>query len=364
MRSYTMPPHHTPDVWMRLQGETRPLVVWGMGNGADKLLVQFEKYGIHVSDFMASDGFVRGQSFHGMRVLSYAEIQEKYDDFVLVVAFASSRPEVMEMLFQRGETHPLYLPDLPVAGETCFTAAWYDAHYEELESASHLLQDDASRNLFYAILWYKLTGDIRILRDAHTGREEHTRLHLATVGTYVDCGAYNGDTLKEVLEAGAPLTHAICIEPDPHTYKRLLKYTDTLPHGLVTTVQAGVWDDTAVGCFHRSGNRNSSLVGASYQHREETVRLVTVDTLCEGYCPDYIKYDVEGVEREALLGTCETIARCHPRLLVSLYHRTEDLYALPLLVKDLYPHSALYLYRRPCLPAWEIGLVVLPENKS
>ena len=365
MKTYSMPHLDTPDVWQRLKQEARPLVVWGMGNGADKLIAAFDKHGLEVADFMASDGFVRGQIFHGKEVLSLAKIEEKYPDFVLVVAFASSRPEVMEMLSAAAEKHTLYIPDLPVAGETLFTSAWYGAHYGELLAAADLLADIASRNLFFAILQYKLSGSIEILNDAYTAyRDERAALDPATIHTYIDCGAYTGDTLRELLDNGAPLTSSICVEPDARTYRRLLKYTDTLPAGFVKTIPAAVWSENSVGVFSGSGNRNSSLVGASYEHREERVNLVTVDSLSVGLHVDFIKYDVEGAEREALLGSRETISRCEPRLLVSLYHRTEDLYDLLFLVKELYPSASLRLFRRPCYPAWEIALVACPPTSA
>ena len=61
--------------------------------------------------------------------------------------------------------------------------------------------------------------------------------------------------------------------------------------------------------------------------------------------------DVEGAEREALWGACQTIARYNPRLMVALYHRNEDLFELPLLVHKLnskyssiYAISFIYLH--------------------
>lgn len=68
------------DMWDRLSKENRPIVVYGMGNGADKLIRRFEKYGIEIADFFASDGFVRGHSFHGKRVKSFSEIRESYEE--------------------------------------------------------------------------------------------------------------------------------------------------------------------------------------------------------------------------------------------------------------------------------------------
>ena len=75
------------DMWKRLKSETRPIVIYGMGNGADKLIKRFESLGIRFADIFASDSFVRGHSFHGIRVKSFSEIKELYSDFVVVLSF-------------------------------------------------------------------------------------------------------------------------------------------------------------------------------------------------------------------------------------------------------------------------------------
>ena len=104
------------DMWDRLSRESRPIVVYGMGNGADKLIERFKKYNIEISDFFASDGFVRGHTFHGMRVKSFSEIKETYPEFVIVLSFASNRAEVIEMLDKIDSEYEMYVPDMPVAG--------------------------------------------------------------------------------------------------------------------------------------------------------------------------------------------------------------------------------------------------------
>ena len=53
------------DMWDELAHETRPIMVYGMGNGADKLFARLEKYGVTPREVCASDGFVRGHSFRG-----------------------------------------------------------------------------------------------------------------------------------------------------------------------------------------------------------------------------------------------------------------------------------------------------------
>ena len=76
---------------------------------------------------------------------------------------------------------------------------------------------------------------------------------------------------------------------------------------------------------------------------------------------DYIKYDVEGAETEALMGSRGIIQRDAPALLVSAYHRNTDLFRLPLLVHELNPAYKLYLRRMAGVPAWDINLYAVSD---
>ena len=78
------------DLWSYLEQTDKPIVMYGMGNGADKILERLDARNIEIADFFASDGFVRGHSFHGKTVLSFSEIKEKYPDFIILLSFAST----------------------------------------------------------------------------------------------------------------------------------------------------------------------------------------------------------------------------------------------------------------------------------
>lgn len=342
------------DIWERLAREERPLVVYGMGNGADKLFDQLAKIGKTPAAVFASDGFVRGQFFRGYRVQSLAEIEARYPSFVVLVSFATRLAEVMEGILSISQKHPLYLPDMPVVGDTYFTRCFMNEHAVQLAKVYDRLADEQSKNIFENVLRYKITGDISHLDTCcSTAEEEHALLPLSKIKRAIDGGAYNGDTAKEMLQAFPEIKEIIAVEPDPKTFKRLQKFA--ADREKVMPVHAALWSGTGEGDFSSSGNRNSSLVGASYEHREVTIPLISVDMLAKERI-DYIKYDVEGAEREALLGSRETILRDRPALGISLYHRSEDLFALPLLLDSIRPDYHLYLRRRRCLPAWEIML--------
>lgn len=351
------------DVWKILGREHRPIVVYGMGNGADKLLLQFEKYGIPYADFMASDGFVRGHTFHGVRVKSLSEIRALYPEFVIVLSFASNREEVLSLFSSLDESFDMYIPDMPVAGQQYFTSEFYNENYQKIKAAYDALEDDFSRKLFSSILHFKLTGKLQYLLSYTSKKEEiYSLLPKDSIRTILDGGAYNGDTAKEFLLEFGNIERILAIEPDPKTFKRLCRTaSDALvARGKIIPIHAALSAYVGEGVVHASGNRNSSLVGASYEHREQIIPTLTIDKICGEDRVDFIKLDVEGEEQNALVGAEETINKQQPSLLISVYHRSEDIFSLILHMKQGFPAYRLYLRRIACVPAWEIDLLAVP----
>ena len=87
-----------------------------------------------------------------------------------------------------------------------------------------------------------------------------------------------------------------------------------------------------------------------------------IDTAVADSPVEYIKYDVEGAELEALIGTARVIERNKPALLVSAYHRSEDVFKLVGYLKEKYPDYSLYMRRTLCLPAWEIAVIAVKRT--
>ena len=47
------------ELWQYLKTVKKPIVLYGMGNGADKIIKVLDEYGINFQGVFASDGFVR-----------------------------------------------------------------------------------------------------------------------------------------------------------------------------------------------------------------------------------------------------------------------------------------------------------------
>ena len=63
-----------PYLWDYLRTVQKPIVLYGMGNGADAILDRCAAGGILVAGVFASDEFVRGQQFRGYKVKTYKEM--------------------------------------------------------------------------------------------------------------------------------------------------------------------------------------------------------------------------------------------------------------------------------------------------
>ena len=363
-KTYKLPEYPIKsDVWDNLAREERPIVVYGMGNGADKLFERLDKYGVKISDVFASDGFVRGHSFRGFKVLSFSEIKEKYAEFVILLSFASNRIEVIEMIKNINREYELYVPDMPVASAQYFDREFYNSNYTSILDAYNALADDESRNVFSAMVNYKLTGRLDYLLECYCSTDEIYALMPKSISVAIDAGAYNGDTVRELIAYRNSVNKIYAIEPDARNYKKLLRFvTENEQLCEILPINAAVWDSDCEGSFKGSGNRNSSVSStASYENRKEAIPLVKLDSITRERI-DYIKYDVEGAETEALYGSADIISGYRPSLLVSAYHKSEDIYSLVNLIAEKYPFYDLYMRKTLCFPAWEIAIIAIEKN--
>ena len=360
---------HSNDLWSYLQSTDKKIVMYGMGNGADKILSICERYGIEVCDFFASDGFVRGHLFHEKKVLSYSEACEKYgkDNMIVLLSFASSLPDVLANIYKIAEECELYAPEVPVCGENLFNYEFYKENEDRINQTELLLADTKSVEVFGDVINYKLSGDVRWLQNSHSDFSTVYRLLGAEAFKKIaDLGAYNGDTLREIAPFATSLKEAIAFEPDRRNHKKLSDYAEGEERFKITPIKAAAWSHKDTLLFDGSGNRNSTLIskGIEINRPPKTVEVEaeSLDNILGGERVDYIKFDVEGAEKEAILGSLETIEKHRPALMISLYHRSEDVFALPLMIHERFPDYKFYIRRREYVPAWDMVLIAVSDR--
>lgn len=347
------------DTWQTLKESRKPIVLYGMGNGADQIIEVLNGYGLDFADVFASDGFVRGQLFHGKKVLTLAQIEEKYDDFIIVMTFAVHDEKTLGFVRELSKKHTLLSPTVPVSGGGLITREFIKEHDSEYDEAFSLLHDEKSKESFLNVLQFTVSGNTDYLFSAMSEKDEVYSgiLKLTENERIIDLGAYNGDTIREFLDAtNGRYGSILALEPDEKNFKKLLKNTDGLQN--VVCKNLGAWNKDEILFFEKKSSRSS--------HKSETgvpVHFASVDSLVDEKI-SFIKMDIEGAEGKALDGAANTIRQYKPKLYVCAYHRNEDLFALPLKINSIQPGYSFFFRHHPYIPAWESNFYCVYNEKS
>lgn len=338
--------------WDYLKTCNLPVFIYGMGDGALKIMAHMKNFGISVAGFFASDEFVRGHYFEQHKVHTLSEIEKNIDEFVIVLAFAAGYKSLYDKINSISEKHILLAPDVPVAGGGIFTYEYCIEHEKELQMVYSMLYDDASKKAFQDVINFKISGKISYLNSCTTDRKEvfQNILLLSQNEVYVDLGAYNGDTVAEFLSLTDNSYKAIyAVEPDRKNFKKLLKSIDGKEN--ITAINSAIYNYDTMISFAVKAGRQSAISSSGTEIPAKSVDSILNNSPCT-----FIKMDVEGAEEKAILGAQYTIKTFSPKLSVSLYHRNEDIFKIPLMLHEMNHGYKFYLRHHMYIPAWETNL--------
>ncbi len=335
-------------VWAQLKAESRPILLYGMGNGADMIIEKLESFGIEYADVYASDEFVRGHFFHGKKVLKYSEAEEKYGDFVSLMTFAVKDDETINRVYEMSKKHPLYSLTVPVVGEGLFTREYFEENRDKFEDVYEMLGDEKSRKTYENLINFKISGKLKYLIPSFSEKDEvySDILKLTQDDVIVDLGAYNGDTVQEFIEAtGGKVKKIFAIEPDRKNFAKLEKNTSHL--SFVDRINAAAYSEDTTLFFKKAAGRQSKI-----SDQGEEIRAIKVDTVIAEPIT-MLKMDIEGSELHAIEGAKETITKQKPKLYICAYHKNEDMFTLPLKIKAIRLDYKFYFRQHKYIPAWE-----------
>lgn len=235
---------------------------------------------------------------------------------------------------------------------------------EQVQEAYGILEDAASRQVYEELLRYFITDTMsfslcpceqQYMPDGvyQPGSDEHI----------VDCGAYNGDTMRAFYSALGGWQSYTAIEPDRDNLEKLCGSAQRdLPACLserTRAVQAAVSDEAGTAVFCAKGS-TSSHISTELAGQMQSVPIVKLDDIIQGPV-SLIKMDVEGFELRALQGAEGLILANQPLLAICGYHQQSDLWQIPLYMKKICPDYHIFL--RNYVGMIEYVFYAVPENR-
>lgn len=210
---------------------------------------------------------------------------------------------------------------------------------DNLEKLVNMLADEKSKNVLDSIINYRLIGDPTILDEVVEwelyGPEEV--FEYSDNETYVDAGTFDGDSIKLFINRVKSFNKVYGFEPDPKTFIKLENnFKDNLK---VIPVNAGLYDKKTKLKFNDEGSRASIISETG----NKEVDLVSLDDFLSVDEVTYIKMNIEGAESKALEGAKKILTKYKPKLAISLYHYSNDLWKLPFEIKKINPEYQFFI---------------------
>lgn len=368
-----------PDFEIPLEALTKELeafhhiVLYGAGSSGIALLRTLQKAGIHPACFADGDERKWGTVCEALPVFPSNEAAKRYGAQGLAIVCINTDGEkycrsfsqalregghgaVHQKLKEAGFLHIIDYTDLRRCfalfrgdGEgnlpSCSDVARMLEEKKQIAQVFRALGDDLSRQTFLKLLEYRLFGsDVRVptfQQDSQYFPEE--LFALTKREAFVDCGAFNGITLKNFLQrTGNQFERYYAIEPDDANWEALNAYAGILPPDVrkkLELVHCALWDRQAAIPFYALSGPGS--FAAPYATIKTPAR--TLDQIVGTEKVSAIKMNIEGSELQALRGAADTIRKNRPLLMIAGYHKTWDLWEIPKLIMEYAGTYRLYL---------------------
>ena len=203
------------------------------------------------------------------------------------------------------------------------------------------LVDDKSREVHDGLIQYRLKYDAAYADEVADQYDrqyfDEKLISFSKDDIFVDLGGYDGDTVEKYIQFGDSVYKKIYLfEPDrtilDRAKVRLKRFNN------IVYIPTGAYSKDGDLRFSASGRTN----GFFSEIGDLIIPVQKLDSVVkEG--PALIKMDIEGSEKDALIGASDTIRRVKPKLAIAAYHFATDLWRLVDVIREINPSYKFYL---------------------
>lgn len=336
-----------------IKGRRRKVVLFGTGYCLSLFLDLMGDNGIEVMALCDNDQDKVGRRISGILVRAWDDLRDSSDEFDVVISTSHYEEIEGELRADGYNGMTWHLPREAYYKNSAYGKGFLRKHEHEFQKTIDMLADEASRRVFVNAIKHNISLDnsyYQEIADLEIRGYFGTDLYQNHPNdVIIDGGAFNGDTYREFIsDPSREMAEYIAWEPDEHNYRELEKIQDPR----LTIIRKGLGEE-------RGTLRFSSGLGVSSSISNEGKEMIEVDSIDNLHLNgkvSFIKMDIEGAERSALMGARGTIRRDHPALAISAYHKKEDMYGLVNLIKgiedgyEIYFRHTFYYQRVPIQP--------------
>ena len=217
-------------------------------------------------------------------------------------------------------------------------------HIDDFKFVYELLKDYQKKKTLYAILnnWYNydfLSTD----QTREKTYDDYFDLDIVKCNkdeVFVDLGSYTGDTILSYFKnyGNDNYKKIYCYDITKESMDILKNNLKSFPNIIYRLIGIGDKEEKMKIKVNETSNSANLLINDS--NGDIDVTTLDIDIL-EPITT--IKADIEGYEQKAIIGAKNHIMKEKPKLLISVYHKNEDLWKIPKMIYELNKNYKFYL---------------------
>ncbi|MCI8780272.1 MAG: FkbM family methyltransferase [Lachnospiraceae bacterium] len=327
-----------------VKSNKKSVCIYGCGDIGLNVHEFLEKNDIPVDFFIVDDKYYSPGNCKGLPVKKLSSILKKRNSLNLFIGFADFNG-ALEKIKNINLNSQIFCISNPFTYLQAYDlgAKFFLSQKSKFENALSLFEDKLSKEIFIAYLNTRINKNYKYMLPFN-GCKTYFNNEIFTLSNdevYIDCGAYNGDSVKSFLKnVNNKYKKIYAIEPDKKNFKKIEKFVSDNRIENITLMNKGVWKESAKLGFSDDGEQEGSI---TEEYTDNFIEVVSLDNTISSEKPTFIKFSVQGSEEDALLGTQNIIKNCHPKLAITIFMKPDALIKIPQIIKSINPHYKLYL---------------------
>lgn len=310
-----------------------------------------------------------GTKMNGLLVLSPEEVVEKVKensiDHIIITSMQHLKDIENQLLSLRIEQDMIDSKGHSIA-RSYMINHFFNSHMDDFEKVYSYLSDERSKAVYLAKLNYKISLDNQYLADIASPNEDKyfdkELLHANENEIFCDCGSHDGFTLKNFISwTGGKYKKCIAIEADKDLYSVLNNNVKENGYKNVQTYNLACWNEKAILKFQSSQTLINKAAAHITEDGDVYVQADDLDNILKDEKVTFLKMDIEGAEEMALKGARRVIQENNPILAICIYHKLEDYYTIPLIIKEINPEYELFIRHYTDMD-WETVCYAIPKK--
>ncbi len=327
--------------------------VFGIGAISYPIISSIRNFTDIKIDFLSDNDQAKwGKIYHNdLKCIPPAEL-EKYKEDIAILITTQHYKKIHQQLLQKGFKKVFAVTEYRLLNDAYFKNMQnLKLVKENVASVMDILEDERSKEIMFTLIknWFDFDVDAIGYEEIFTNDQYYPSdiIKLSDTESFVDVGAYNGDTIFDFMKrTGNKFNFIYAFELDKKNFNEMTSAVDKLDSKQKDRIKLynfGLLDEEKDVYYETGGSGMQSTFINVINAASDSGKTVRLSDVLKNEKVTFIKMDIEGSEVKALKGAEKIIKTQRPTLAICVYHKPEHLWEVPLYIKEIVPEYKIYI---------------------